>query len=99
MSIQEENLRLKIALISMIEQFYQYTISVENAKKYNIIYENPEGLGYNCYFHMFESTGEKAWTILGFDKPIISVKEMDEIKKQLTKDLLDIVHQCSNVVS
>ena len=57
----------------MIEQFYEWKITREEARKYNIKC-NPENDCVNCYFHLFESAGEKAWQLLGLKNPIVTVE-------------------------
>ena len=75
MGLKEENLRLKMALALMIQQFYDWRIKPEEAKDYNIEYDEDDEY-VECYFHMFESAGEHAWDVLGLDKPIVGEKEM-----------------------
>lgn len=87
--LKEENLRLKLALSSFVTQFYDWQISPEEAEKYNIKYdEGNEKV--ECYFHTFESAGERAWQMLGFDKPIIGDDEMWELEKSLRDELLNL---------
>lgn len=80
--ITKENLGLKMALALMIQQCYEWTIKPEEADQYNIEYDkNDKYIG--CYFHRFESAGESAWEMLGFDRPIIGEKEMQELISKL----------------
>lgn len=90
MALKEENLRLKIALSAMIEQFYSYRISKEEADDYNIKY-NENDNDVECYFHLFESAGERAWNMLGFKKPIISKEELFELDEKLRTELLSLL--------
>ena len=60
----------------MIEQFYEWKITREEARKYNIKC-NPENDCVNCYFHLFESAGEKAWQLLGLKNPIVTVEDLE----------------------
>lgn len=85
--LKEENLRLKLALSSFITQFYDWRISPDEAKNYNIEHDEDDE-EVECYFHMFESAGERAWQMLGFDKPIISERKMWELEKLLRDELL-----------
>lgn len=89
MDLREENLRLKLALASMVVQFYNWRLSVEEADQYNIKYDEDDET-VECYFHMFESAGERAWDMLGFDKPIISESEMWKLQDSLRDELLKI---------
>ena len=83
----EENLRLKLALSSMVQQFYNYRITPEEAKEYNVFYD-PDDEMVECYFHMFESAGESAWEMLGFHNPIVSEREMYKLTKSIKDELL-----------
>ena len=42
MGLKEENLRLKMALALMIQQFYDWRIKPEEAKDYNIEYDEDD---------------------------------------------------------
>lgn len=86
MDIRKENLELKMALALMVQQFYDWTIKPEEADNYNIEY-NKDDEYISCYFHMFESAGENAWKMLGFDKPFISEKTLDELISNLENKL------------
>ena len=72
--LEKENLRLKLTLISMIRQFYNYEITHEKANKYSVKYSENDELGefVQCYFHMFESSGEHAWKMLGLTNAIVN---------------------------
>lgn len=82
MNLEEENMKLKMALLNMIEQFYEWKITIEEARKYNIKC-NPENDYVNCYFHLFESAGEKAWQLLGLKNPIVTVEDLWKLEKEL----------------
>ena len=82
MNLEEENIKLKMALLNMIEQFYEWKITIEEARKYNIKC-NPENDYVNCYFHLFESAGEKAWQLLGLKNPIVTVEDLWKLEKEL----------------
>ena len=44
---------------------------------------NPENDYVNCYFHLFESAGEKAWQLLGLKNPIVTVEDLWKLEKEL----------------
>lgn len=90
MELREENLRLKIALAHMIQQFYDWRIEPEEASKYNIEYD-PDDEYVTCYFHMFESAGERAWNMLGLEEPIISETKMWDLTKKFREELLELL--------
>ena len=46
--LEKENLRLKLTLISMIRQFYNYEITHEKANKYSVKYSENDELGRIC---------------------------------------------------
>ena len=85
--LQEENLKLKMALALMVQQFYNWRIKSEEASYYDIDYDQDDDY-ITCYFHQFESAGEHAWKMLGLDKPIISEKEMWDLTDKLRDELL-----------
>lgn len=93
--LKEENLRLKLTLISIIRQFYNYEITQEKANKYNVKYSENDELGefIQCYFHMFESPGEYAWKSLGLTNIIVSESELDELENKLRYKLLILLTQ------
>lgn len=89
LSLVEENLRLKLALVATVQQFYNYRITPEEAKEYNVFYD-PDDEMVECYFHMFESAGESAWEMLGFHNPIVSEREMYKLTKSIKDELLKL---------
>lgn len=91
--LKEENLRLKLALLSMIRQFYDYKITHEEANKYNVQYDNEDELGeyIQCYFHMFESSGERAWRMLGLTDVVISESKLYKLENELRDRLLHLL--------
>ena len=93
--LEKENLRLKLTLISMIRQFYNYEITHEKANKYSVKYSENDGLGEftQYYFHMFESSGEHAWKMLGLTNAIVSESELDELENKLRDRLLILLTQ------
>lgn len=90
-SLKDENLRLKIALTSIVRQFYDYRIKSEEASKYNIPYHDEDEY-IECYFHMFESAGERVWKMLGFENEIISETELCDMEEKLRNKLLNLSH-------
>ena len=91
MGLKEENLRLKLALLDMVRQFYEYIILTPKiAEKYNVKNYNVDE---DYYFHMFQSAGEHAWRILGIENDIISGQELYKIEDILRDELL----QCKKV--
>lgn len=93
--LEKENLRLKLTLISMIKQFYNYEITHEKANKYSVKYDKNDELGEftQYYFHMFESSGEHAWKMLGLTNTIVSESELDELENKLRDRLLILLTQ------
>lgn len=91
--LKEENLRLKLAVLSMIRQFYNYEITHEEANTYNVQYDKEDELGESiqCYFHMFESSGERAWKILGLTDAIISESKLYKLENELIDRLLHLL--------
>lgn len=91
--LKEENLRLKLTLISMIKQFYDYKITHETANKHNVKYDEIDESGefVQCYFHIFESCGEYAWKMLGLSNVIVSESELDELENELKERLLALI--------
>lgn len=85
MGLKEENLRLKLALLAMVRQYYEYTLTPKRAEKYNVKNYNVDE---DYYFHMFKSAGEHAWRILGFTNDIISGQELYRIEDILKDELL-----------
>lgn len=84
MGLKEENLRLKLALLDMVRQFYECGIP-EIAEKYVRNYDANE----DYYFHMFQSAGEHAWKILKINDCFISNQELYEIEEKLRTELLE----------
>lgn len=93
--LKEENLRLKLTLISMIRQFYNYKITHKEENKSNVKYDKNDELGEftQYYFHMFESSGEHAWKMLGLTNAIVSESELDELENKLRDRLLILLTQ------
>ena len=93
--LEKENLLLKLTLISMIRQFYNYEITHEKANKYSVKYSENDELDefVQCYFHMFESSGEHAWKSLGLTNIIVSESELDELENKLKEKLLILLTQ------
>lgn len=93
--LKEENLRLKLALLSMIRQFYDHKITYEEADKYDIKYDETDEVdGFiQCYFHLFESSGERAWKMLGLTNVIVSEAELDGLENELRDRLLVLITQ------
>lgn len=88
MGLKEENLRLKLALLDMVRQFYECGITPEIAEKYIKNYDVNE----DYYFHMFQSAGEHAWKILGINDCFISNQELYEIEEKLRTELLEEIN-------
>ena len=55
-------------------------------------YDNKLDL-FKCYFHMFESSGEHAWKMLGLTNAIVSESELDELENKLRDRLLILLTQ------
>lgn len=91
--LKEENLRLKLTLLSMIRQFYNYKITHEEANEYNVQYDEEDvSDGFiQCYFHLFESSGERAWKMLGLSNVIVSESELEELENELRERLLTLI--------
>ena len=93
--LEKENLRRKLTFISMIRQFYNDEITNEEANKYSVKYSENDELGefVQCYFHMFESSGEQAWKMLGLKNKSVSESELDELENKLRDRLLILLTQ------
>ena len=91
--LEKENLRLKLTLISMIRQFYNYKITHKEENKFNVKYDKNDELGEftQYYFHMFESSGEHAWKMLGLTNAIVSESELDELENKLRDRLSNLL--------
>ena len=91
--LEKENLRLKLTLISMIRQFYNYTITHEEANEYNVQYDEEDVSDefVQCYFHMFESSGEHAWKMLGFENVIVSESKLNKLENELRDRLSNLL--------
>lgn len=85
MGLKEENLRLKLALLDMVRQFYGCILTPKIAEQYNVKNYNADE---DYYFHMFQSAGEHAWRILGIENGIISEQELYRIEDILRDELL-----------
>ena len=92
MTLKEENLRLKIALLDMALQHYEYRCDVEKAKKLGVAFdEEDEKDGYvNLVFHQFENAGEHAFKVLGIEKDAITTSKLWEIREGLVDKVLEI---------
>ena len=91
----EENLMLKLTLLSMIRQFYNYKITHEEANEYNVQYDEEDVSDefIQCYFRMFESSGEHAWKMLGFENVIVSESKLNKLENELRDRLLILLTQ------
>ena len=91
--LEKENLRLKLTLISMIRQFYNYTITHEEANEYNVQYDEEDVSDefVQCYFHMFESSVEHAWKMLGFENVIVSESKLNKLENELRDRLSNLL--------
>lgn len=85
MGLKEENIRLKLVILDMVRQFYEYILTPKRAEKYNVKNYNVDEY---YYFHMFQSAGEHAWKILDIKNDIISGQELYMIEDILRDELL-----------
>ena len=79
-----------LLIIDMIKKYYNHTISVNQAKKYNLNYVDLDEFDdkvMTC-FHEFEGAGESAWYLLGINKPIIARSEIDNIQNNIKKEIM-----------
>ena len=84
-------LEMIIVIIDMVKNYYHYDISIEEAKKIEIEYDDIDeldGIVSACH-HIFESAGEKVWNLLEFDKPYIAESSFDSIRRESVKELLN----------
>lgn len=90
--LKEENLRLKLTLLSMIRQFYNYKITHEEAHEHNVQHDEEDVSDefIQCYFHMFESSGERAWKMLGLENVIVSESKLNKLEDELKDRLLNL---------
>lgn len=79
-----------LLIIDMVKTYYNHTISVNQAKKYNLNYVDLDEFDdrvMTC-FHEFEGAGESAWYLLGINKPIIARSEIDNIQNNIKKEIM-----------
>ena len=79
-------------MLSTIRQFDKYKITHEKANKTSAKYRKTDEYGefVQCYFHMFESSGEHAWKMLGLTNVIVSESELDELENKLRDRLQNL---------
>ena len=93
----KEFLELKLIDLYLSEKYYEFSISKEEADELGIIYcgiDNYDGKIQGCD-HLFESAGENAWELFGFEEHFIPYSEFRKLRKELINELLemDIVKQ------
>lgn len=85
-------LQLKLIIIGLCKRYYSCSISKEDADKNGIIYDEDID-EYNgnieCCYHYFESAGENAWSLLGFDDHMVAISRFDSIENDLIDKLLE----------
>ena len=85
-------LKICVLLIDMVELFYKRKISVKDANKYNIkyddFYDEYNGEVEVCD-HLFEGAGESVWCLLDIDNNMIGRNIFDEKRKYFVDELLN----------
>ena len=81
-----------LLVIDMVKKYYKYEISVDEAKRYCLVYDEYldelEGKVSACH-HLFEGAGEAVWYLLGIEKPIVALSEIENMEKDLKKEILN----------
>ena len=84
-------LNTKISFSKFISQFYDYLLPIKKADKLKIEYnEKDKEFGFTtCYFHNYSIEGEYLWNLLNIEKPIITLDELYEIRKNIKQEKYD----------
>lgn len=86
----EEYLKISILLIDMTKKYYEYTITLEDAQKNNIKYNDIDEL-YNqicvCYNYS-ESAGESVWNLFNIDNDMIGTSIFEKIRTECVSELI-----------
>lgn len=86
-----ESTKLKLIDLYLIKEYYKSHLDIKDADECKIEYDyisdeiNGQIEGYD---HLFESAGEHAWNLFGFEKNFVSYSKVLEIEKQLQEELL-----------
>ena len=96
----EEYLKMSICALGMVIKFYGHKVPFKDAKaiKYDKNFDLYEGK-VDTYYHMFESTGETVWKLLGFEEPIVASSVVYAKQKELTKELLELTQEKKKTLS
>lgn len=83
--------KMSILIIDMVTKYYKYNMSLEEAKKNNINFdEEYDEIDNNvlaCY-HMHESAGESVWNLFDIDDPIVGESVFNNIRGEYSDKLL-----------
>lgn len=95
-------IKSKLALSYIIKQHYNYEITQEDAKLYNLKYNDADLSTSNnvkCYFNRFDKDCEEIWKILDLDKPIITEHELWLYQSNLRNEFLATLRGESRVLT
>lgn len=84
----------KLVLVGLINQFYDYDITKQQAEKLNIDYTDYDTMcdpfdRVNCVYHEYIPEGLYLWKILEIDTPIITRTQIMELEKTINFELFD----------
>ena len=86
-----ESAKLKLIDLYLVQKYYKKYIDIKDANECKIDYNydldeiNGQIEGYD---HLFESAGEDAWNLFGFEKNFIPYSKVNKIEKELQEELL-----------
>ncbi len=90
---ERESYELKLLCLSEVKRFYKYEMSVEDAKKGNIEYDEDidefEGKIEGCD-HIFEGAGESAWNLFGLEKNFEPMSKFYKIENEYENKILKL---------
>ena len=90
----EEYLKMSLIIAHMVRTYYKYDISVENAKKCGVEYNEDDVFDGKIYavHHLYESAGESAWNFLDLDEPVILSDVVYDKQEEIRNKLLDLTY-------
>lgn len=85
-------LELCMINLTLIQNFYKYSISKEEAKKLKIQYDSIDEYDgkIDCLNHLFESAGESAWNLFKFEDFLVPMSKVYDKSSEIRKKLLKI---------
>lgn len=85
-------LKMSILLADMVMKYYHYSITLNEARKMNIPFdeEDDELDGeISACFHIFESAGENAWEYFEIEEPIVGISVFEKKRNYYVEQLLE----------